>query len=220
MVAYLGENSVNKYIVGVTGGIGAGKSTVAALFARLGAGLVDTDAISRQLTAPGGAAIQAIREKFGESFIADDGSLDRTAMRNYVFNNPPARKQLETIMHGRIREAVYAALEAATQPYVLLVVPLLIEVGSYRPILSRVLVVDCDEEIQVERAAQRPDMSPESVRAIMAAQTDRKTRLRVADDVIDNNGGFEHLEAEVVRLDRQYRQLALTKPGESPQSVD
>ena len=211
---------MSKFIIGVTGGIGSGKSTVAGLFAKYGAGVVDTDAISHQLTAPGGAAISAIREKFGEAFINESGGLNRTALRDYVFNHPPARKQLEGIMHGRIRDAVHAALEAASQPYVLLVVPLLIEVGSYRPILSRVLVVDCDEEIQVERAAQRPDMSPESVRAIMAAQTDRKTRLRVADDVIDNNGGFEHLEAEVVRLDRQYRQLALTKPGESPQSVD
>ncbi|NDU85923.1 MAG: dephospho-CoA kinase [Ferrovum sp.] len=200
---------MNKYIVGVTGGIGAGKSTVASLFAKRGAGLVDTDAISRQMTAPGGAAIQAIREKFGEAFIAEDGSLDRTAMRNHVFNHPPARKQLEYIMHGRIREAVYAALEAATQPYVLLVVPLLIEVGSYRPILSRVLVVDCDEELQVERAAKRPDMTEDAVRAIMAAQTDRKTRLRVADDVIDNNGDLESLEAVVERLDQQYRTVAL-----------
>ncbi|NDU88199.1 MAG: dephospho-CoA kinase [Ferrovum sp.] len=200
---------MNKYIVGVTGGIGAGKSTVASLFAKRGAGLVDTDAISRQMTAPGGAAIQAIREKFGEAFIAEDGSLDRTAMRNHVFNHPPARKQLESIMHGRIREAVYAALEAATQPYVLLVVPLLIEVGSYRPILSRVLVVDCDEELQVERAAKRPDMTEDAVRAIMAAQTDRKTRLRVADDVIDNNGDLESLEAVVERLDQQYRTVAL-----------
>lgn len=209
MVGYFGEGAVNKYIVGVTGGIGAGKSTVAALFARRGAGLVDTDAIARQMTAPGGAAIQAIREKFGESFIAEDGSLDRTAMRNHVFNHPPARKQLETIMHGRIREAVYAALEAATQPYVLLVVPLLIEVGSYRPILSRVLVVDCDESLQVARAARRSDMSPDAVRAIMAAQTDRKTRLRVADDVMDNSGALSRLEVEVARLDQLYRQYAL-----------
>ncbi|MDA8416818.1 MAG: dephospho-CoA kinase [Betaproteobacteria bacterium] len=199
---------MNKFIVGVTGGIGAGKSTVASLFARRGAGLVDTDAIARQMTAPGGAAIQAIRERFGESFIAEDGSLDRTAMRNHVFNHPPARKQLETIMHGRIRDAVYAALDAATQPYVLLVVPLLIEVGSYRPILSRVLVVDCAEEVQVERASRRSDMSPEAVRAIMAAQTDRKTRLRVADDVIDNNGALSHLEIEVEHLDEQYRKYA------------
>jgi dephospho-CoA kinase (EC 2.7.1.24) len=140
--------------------------------------------------------------------LSEDGSLDRTAMRNHVFNHPPARKQLETIMHGRIRDAVYAALDAATQPYVLLVVPLLIEVGSYRPILSRVLVVDCAEEVQVERASRRSDMSPEAVRAIMAAQTDRKTRLRVADDVIDNNGALSHLEIEVEHLDEQYRKYA------------
>ena len=199
---------MSKFIVGVTGGIGSGKSTVAELFAKLGAGVVDTDAISRQLTAPGGAAIPAIRDKFGEAFINEDGSLNRTIMRDYVFNHPQARKQLENIMHGRIRDAVHAALEAATQPYVLLVVPLLIEVGSYRPLLSRVLVVDCEEELQVQRASARPDMSLEAVKAIMAAQTDRKTRLRVADDVIENNGDLTSLESVVRSLDRQYRAMA------------
>ncbi|MDE2344517.1 MAG: dephospho-CoA kinase [Betaproteobacteria bacterium] len=199
---------MSKFIVGVTGGIGSGKSTVAELFAKLGAGVVDTDAISRQLTAPGGAAIPAIKDKFGEAFINEDGSLNRTAMRDYVFNHPPARKQLERIMHGMIRDAVHAALEAASQPYVLLVVPLLIEVGSYRPLLSRVLVVDCEEELQVQRAAARRDMTPEAVKAIMAAQTDRKTRLRVADDVIENNGDLSSLESVVRSLDHQYRAMA------------
>jgi len=199
---------VNKFIVGVTGGIGSGKSTVAALFAALGAGVVDTDAISRQLTAPGGAAIPAIREKFGDDFINEDGSLSRTVMRERVFNHPPARKQLEAIMHGRIQDAVMAALEAATEPYVLLVVPLLIEVGSYRPILSRVLVVDCEEENQIKRASIRAGMTPTAVRAIMAAQTDRKTRLRVADDVIENNADLASLETVVRQLDRQYRTMA------------
>ena len=192
---------MNKFIVGVTGGIGSGKSTVAALFAALGAGVVDTDAISRQLTGPGGAAIPAIREKFGDDFINEDGSLSRTVMRERVFNHPPARKQLEAIMHGRI-------LEAATEPYVLLVVPLLIEVGSYRPILSRVLVVDCEEENQIKRASIRAGMTPTAVRAIMAAQTDRKTRLRVADDVIENNADLASLETVVRQLDRQYRTMA------------
>ena len=199
---------MNKFIVGVTGGIGSGKSTVAALFAALGAGVVDTDAISRQLTGPGGAAIPAIREKFGDDFINEDGSLSRTVMRERVFNHPPARKQLEAIMHGRIQDAVMAALEAATEPYVLLVVPLLIEVGSYRPILSRVLVVDCEEENQIKRASIRAGMTPTAVRAIMAAQTDRKTRLRVADDVIENNADLASLETVVRQLDRQYRTMA------------
>ena len=199
---------MNKFIVGVTGGIGSGKSTVAALFAALGAGVVDTDAISRQLTGPGGAAIPAIREKFGDDFINEDGSLRRTVMRERVFNHPPARKQLEAIMHGRIQDAVMAALEAATEPYVLLVVPLLIEVGSYRPILSRVLVVDCEEENQIKRASIRAGMTPTAVRAIMAAQTDRKTRLRVADDVIENNADLASLETVVRQLDRQYRTMA------------
>jgi dephospho-CoA kinase len=133
-----------------------------------------------------------------------------------VFNHPPARKQLEGIMHGRIRDAVHAALEAATQPYVLLVVPLLIEVGSYRPLLSRVLVVDCEEELQLKRASARRDMSPQAVHAIMAAQTDRKTRLRVADDVVENNGDMESLEAAVRSLDRQYRAMAAGQTDPHP----
>ncbi|MHB8354301.1 MAG: dephospho-CoA kinase [Burkholderiales bacterium] len=199
---------MNKFIIGVTGGIGSGKSTVAGLFAKLGAGVVDTDAISHQLTAPGGGAISAIREKFGEAFINESGGLNRTALRDYVFNHPPARKQLEGIMHGRIRDAVHAALDAASQPYVLLVVPLLIEVGSYRPLLSRVMVVDCDEDLQIKRASARRDMSSQAVHAIMAAQTDRKTRLRVADDVVENNGDLETLESVVRSLDRQYRAMA------------
>ncbi len=198
----------NQFIVGVTGGIGAGKSTVAGIFAKLGAGVVDTDAISRQLTAPGGGAMQAIREQFGAAFIGEDGGLNRSAMREYVFNHPPARKQLEGLLHGRIRDAVQAALDAATQPYVLLVVPLLIEVGTYRPILSRVLVVDCDEALQVQRASARGNMTEDSVKAIMAAQTDRKTRLRVADDVIDNSTDLAHLDTVVRQLDQQYRSLA------------
>ncbi len=198
----------NKFIVGVTGGIGAGKSTVAGIFAKLGAGVVDTDAISRQLTAPGGGAMQAIREHFGAAFIGEDGGLNRSAMREYVFNHPPARKQLEALLHGRIRDAVHAALEAATQPYVLLVVPLLIEVGTYRPILSRVLVVDCDEALQVQRATARGHLTVDSVKAIMAAQTDRKTRLRVADDVIDNSADLAQLETVVRELDQRYRSLA------------
>lgn len=198
----------HQFIVGVTGGIGAGKSTVAGIFARLGAGVVDTDAISRQLTAPGGGAMQAIREHFGDAFIGEDGGMNRSAMREYVFNHPAARKQLESLLHGRIRDAVHAALQAATQPYVLLVVPLLIEVGTYRPLLSRVLVVDCDEALQVQRASARGHLTEDSVRAIMAAQTDRKTRLRVADDVIENSADLNHLETVVRELDQRYRALA------------
>ena len=111
-------------------------------------------------------------------------------------------------MHGRIRDTVVAALEAAAQPYVLLVVPLLIEVGSYRPLLSRVLVVDCEEDLQIKRALARRDMSLQAVHAIMAAQTDRKTRLRVADDVIENNGDLKSLESVIRTMDRQYRAMA------------
>ncbi|KXW55649.1 dephospho-CoA kinase [Ferrovum sp. PN-J185] len=197
------------FIIGMTGGIGSGKSTVAQLFANLGACVVDTDAISHQLTGPHGGAMPEIEAKFGEQFINDDGSLNRQAMRDYVFNHPPARKKLESILHGRIRESVSLAIEKATEPYIILVVPLLIEVGTYRPIISRVLVVDCDESAQVKRASERPGMTREAVQAIMAAQTDRKTRLRVADDVIDNSGSIALLEPVVKQLDQRYREMAV-----------
>jgi dephospho-CoA kinase len=199
---------MNQYIVGVTGGIGAGKSTVADMFARLGAGIVDTDALAHQLTASGGAAIEAIREVFGSQFITSSNSLDRPAMREYVFKNPPARKQLEKILHGRIRESVHQELAKQTAPYILLVVPLLIEVGSYRPLLQRILVVDCEEVLQIQRASLRPGMTAMTVKGILAAQTDRKTRLRAADDVIENNGELMELDRQVHRLDAQYRQWA------------
>ncbi|MBU6467598.1 MAG: dephospho-CoA kinase [Betaproteobacteria bacterium] len=205
---------MKRYIVGMTGGIGSGKSTVAKMFADLGACVVDTDAISHQLTGPQGGAMPEIEAKFGEEFLNDDGSLNRQVMRDYVFNHPPARKKLESILHGRIREAVSEAIEKASEPYIVLVVPLLIEVGTYRPIISRVLVVDCEESAQIERASERAGMSRDAVRAIMAAQTDRKTRLRVADDVIDNSGSLALLEPVVKQLDQRYRSLALNQGQE------
>lgn len=196
------------FCVGVTGGIGSGKSRAAALFAELGAGVVDADDISHELTAAGGSAMPAITAAFGAAATAADGSLDRSVMRRLVFEKPEARKQLETILHPRIRELARSRVKASSAPYVLLVVPLLLETGAYRDLIQRVLVVDCDESLQVSRAMQRSKLSAEAVRAIMATQLPRQQRLAGADDVIRNDGGIEDLREQVSKLHQHYLKLA------------
>ncbi len=201
------------FCVGITGGIGSGKSRAAALFAEFGAGVVDTDDISHELTATGGSAMPAITATFGAAAAAADGSLDRAVMRRLVFEKPEARKQLETILHPRIRELAYSRVTASAAPYVLLVVPLLLETGAYRDLIRRVLVVDCDESLQISRAMQRSNLTEEAVRAIMAAQLPRQQRLAGADDVIRNDGDIAELRGQVSRLHQQYLKLAAGSRG-------
>jgi dephospho-CoA kinase len=196
------------FCVGLTGGIGSGKSAAADRFEALGVAIVDTDAISRTLTAAGGAAIGALRERFGADSIAADGGLDRARMRDRVFREPAARKELEAVLHPLIRERARAAVAAARAPYVIIVVPLLFETGAYLDLVRRVLVVDCAEDEQVRRAVARSGIAPEEVRRIMAAQLPRAERLARADDVIDNSGSLEALHAAVGRLHEQYLRLA------------
>lgn len=196
------------FCVGVTGGIGSGKSRAAALFAELGANVVDTDDISHEITAAGSSAMPAIIKAFGSAMAASDGSLDRAAMRRLVFENPDARKQLENILHPLIRESARNRVMASTAPYVLLVVPLLLETGAYRDLIRRVLVIDCDESLQISRAMQRSNLTADAVRAIMAAQMPRQQRLAGADDVIRNDGNIARLRTQVTDLHQQYRKLA------------
>jgi dephospho-CoA kinase len=196
------------YCVGLTGGIGSGKSRAAALFGELGAGVVDTDDISHEITAAGGSAMPAIAAAFGATVAAADGSLDRAVMRRLVFENPAARKQLEAILHPRIRELARSRVLDSSAPYVLLVVPLLLETGGYRDLVRRILVVDCDESLQVSRAMQRSNLTAEAVRAIMAAQLPRQQRLAGADDVIRNDGGIAELRERVAKLHQHYLKLA------------
>lgn len=196
------------YCVGVTGGIGSGKSRAAALFGELGAGVVDTDDISHEITAAGGSAMPAIAAAFGAAAVAADSSLDRTVMRRLVFENPDARKQLETILHPRIRERARSRVMESSAPYVLLVVPLLLETGGYRDLVQRVLVVDCDESMQISRAMQRSNLTADAVRAIMAAQLPRPQRLAGANDVIHNDGDIAQLREQVADLHQQYLKLA------------
>jgi dephospho-CoA kinase len=197
------------FSVGLTGGIGCGKSTVAELFAGLGATIVDTDAIAHSLTAPHGAAMPAILAEFGPDFATPDGALDRARMRSLVFTDAGARGRLEAILHPRIRDATAAAAAIASGPYVIFAVPLLIESGTWAGRVSRVLAVDCSEDTQVARVMQRSGLSADQVRAIMATQVTRAQRLAAADDVIDNDDGLEALLPQVTRLHERYLSLSM-----------
>lgn len=196
------------FIVGLTGGIGSGKSTAAQMFGELGAAVVDTDAISHALTGPGGAAMPALRDAFGPGTMRSDGGLDRVAMREKVFSDAAARERLEGILHPLIRLEAERRIATAVAPYVLLVVPLLLETGNYLGLVHRLLVVDVCVEVQISRTMERSRLTREAVAAIAAAQIDRQSRLAAADDVIDNNRDEHFLRAQVERLHAAYVQLA------------
>lgn len=196
------------YTVGLTGGIGSGKSTVAELFAKLGVHVIDTDEIAHELTRPGGEAIAPIRVAFGAEVIAQDGSLDRARMRRLVFRDVQARKRLEAILHPLIRAESNRRVEGAASPYAILVIPLLVEGGVDRSRIGRVLVVDCPEAGQLERAMRRSSLPEAEVRAILASQATREQRLAAADDVIDNSGAPGALEGQISRLHEKYLTLA------------
>lgn len=190
--------------IGLTGGIGCGKTTVANMFAALGASVVDTDLIAHAMTAPGGPAMAAIGAEFGPAFVTPDGALDRAAMRALVFSDPPAKQRLEAILHPLIRAAAESEAAAATGAYVIFVVPLLIESGNWRDRVARVLAIDCPEEMQIARVMARNGLQEAQVREIMAAQVTRAQRLAAADDVIVNDDGIGALAPQVEALHRQY----------------
>lgn len=236
------------FTVGLTGGIGSGKSTVADCFAALGVPVIDTDVIARDLAAPargtppdarpagglgaapGGAALEEIRAVFGETVMQADGTLDRAALRRRVFADSAARRQLEAILHPRIRQMVGDMLATLTAPYALVVIPLLVqrqdhpkgerlaaypsrvETGGYRDMLNRVLVVDCPEDVQIARVKARSGLAQDEIKAILAAQAGRVERLAVADDIIVNTATLEALRAEVVALHQRYLALAAAPP--------
>jgi len=196
-----------KLAVGLTGGIGSGKTTVGDRLAALGATLVDADAISRTLTSAGGAALERLREAFGPRSLGPDGALDRAAMRELAFTDPAARSRLEAILHPLIRGESDRARREASGAYVVMVVPLLFETGGQARV-DRTLVVDVAEQTQVERVAARSGLSAAEVRAIMAAQWPRWRRLQMADDVVWNGGGLPELERQCVRLHQRYAEMA------------
>jgi dephospho-CoA kinase len=198
-----------RYIVALTGGIGSGKSTAAAMFGGLGADLIDTDAIAQALTAPGGAAIEPIRAVFGTAMIDASGAMDRDAMRRKVFADAASRKRLEAILHPMIRAEADARCMISTAPYIVLVVPLLVETGFYLGLLDRVAVVDCAESTQIRRTMARSRLSEAQVRAIMASQASREQRLAAADDVIDNDGDLAGLRHRIEQLHHEYLGYAI-----------
>jgi len=197
-----------KFVVAITGGIGSGKTTVAKLFETLGASLIDTDEISHELTQPASAAVERIRALFGEQYVDAEGALDRSKMRALVFHDADAKRRLEAILHPLIRAEVAARIDGARGPYVLLVIPLLVETGGYPDLIQRVLVVDCDERLQVTRTVRRSALPQEQVEAIMATQASREARLLAADDVIVNNAGLIELAEQVKQLHARYLELA------------
>lgn len=208
------------FVVGLTGGIGSGKSAAADCFAALGTPVVDTDAIAHALTAAGGAALPPIRAAFGADVLTAAGTLDRAALRRRVFADPAERARLEAILHPLIRAASAAQVRnaAASAPdasYVILVVPLLVESHSYRDRVDRVAVVDCPAETQVARVMARSGLERAEVLAIMAAQAERAARLAIADDVIDNAAGLAELQQQIAALHLKYLQMGKNRAAES-----
>lgn len=196
------------FVVGLTGGIGSGKSAAAAEFERLGAAVVDADAIAHELTRAGGAAIEQVRREFGDDYIDGTGAMDRARMRERVFADPSAKARLEALLHPMIRTEAERRIATADAPYVVHVVPLLVESADYRRRVSRVLVVDCTPAVQIDRVRRRSGLAAEEIRRIIDAQLPRQARLSAADDVIDNSGSLDALHKRVRALHARYLELA------------
>lgn len=194
------------WILGLTGGIGSGKTAVADHFASLGVHVVDADQAARWVVEPGRPALQQIAEHFGEGILLPDGELDRAALRERVFRRPEERKWLEQLLHPLIRAEIARHLALAESPYAIMVSPLLVESGQYRQV-DRVLVVDVPEALQIQRTIGRDQTSEEQVRAILKVQAGREERLRHADDVLLNDRDLSWLKSEVERLHRFYLTL-------------
>lgn len=199
-----------KFRVGLTGGIGSGKSTVASLFKECGVLVIDSDVISHQMTQSGGMAIAAIRSTFGDDYIDASGALNRALMRQLIFSDRAAKLQLEAILHPLIRAQIMVQVDnantnsALTSPYLLLVIPLLFETLSYHELVQRTLVVDCAETTQIARTMQRGGLDEQTVRTIMASQITRAERLRLADEIIQNDGSLDTLRQQVDQLHQRY----------------
>ena len=195
-------------VVGLTGGIGSGKSAVSRAFSALGVEVVDTDALAHELSAPGSEGFAAIRTAFGSQVVLPSGEIDRAWLRQRVFANPAMRTTLEAVLHPLIVAEARCRIADWRGAYGIVVVPLLLERGGLDAIVDRVLVVDCPEAEQVRRVVERSLLSESEVRAIMATQLDRQQRIARADDVLDNSGPLERIPAQVEALDKRYRQLA------------
>jgi dephospho-CoA kinase len=206
-------------VIGLTGGIGSGKTEVARAFATLGADVADADDAARAVSARGSPGFADVVAAFGPEAVGPDGELDRAWLRRRVFSDAEARARLESILHPLVHAYLDQMLAAWRAPYGLLSVPLLLERGGLLPRVARVLVVDCPEEEQVRRVANRSGLTPEEVRAVMATQMSRAARLARADDVIDNGGTLAGIAPQVARLDASYRELAAQRPASARASA-
>ncbi len=206
------------YAVGLTGGIGSGKSAVADAFAALGIEVTDTDRLAHAITAAGTPGLDAIVAAFGASLLRSDGTLDRAALRRLAFGDPASRLRLESILHPLIAKAATDEIARWKSPYGIVVVPLLLERGGMRSRVQRILVVDCPEDEQVRRVQRRSALSEDEIRAIMATQCARAERLARADDVLDNSGSPAAIAPQVAALDARYRSLAAAAGRAAPSS--
>jgi len=198
-------------IVGLTGGIGCGKSSAANFFAALGVDIIDTDIIAHELTLPAGKAITPIKEAFGTAFITDDGALDRSKMRKLIFSDATFKQKLEAILHPLIYEEVVRRIGLATSAYIILVVPLLLENTAFRALVQRILVIDCSEQLQISRTIARSKLDEQEVRAIIATQISRAVRLKQSDDVVVNDRDLTHLHTQLKQIHLKYLALAKSK---------
>ncbi|PUB86898.1 MAG: dephospho-CoA kinase [gamma proteobacterium symbiont of Ctena orbiculata] len=194
-------------VIALTGGIGCGKSAVSSYLKSLNVPIIDADQLAHQLVEPGSPILREIQAVFGNEIVDTNGVLDRSALREVVFNDPQRRKQLEGILHPPIRKAMEEWVSKQIAPYVVLAIPLLFETRQ-TSIADRVLVVDCNEFIQIERVLKRDQISMEQINQILSSQVDRQTRLLGADDVIENNGSLEELYKDTEKLHRKYLNLA------------
>lgn len=203
-------------VIGITGGIGSGKTTVADLFAALGVPVIDADELARQVVMPGQAAYEAIVEQFGNAILMESGELDRRRLREHAFSDPAVRIRLEEIVHPRVYDEVEKQLEKLETPYAIVVVPLLIESGGQQ-LVDRVLVVDTSQETQIERTTRRDGTTRETIKKMMAAQLERGARLSKADDVIENDSTVQALKDTVAKLHRRYLDEASRVASQLPE---
>lgn len=193
--------------IGLTGGIGSGKSTAADMFAKCGTPVIDADEIARQVVAPDQPSFRDIVEVFGDGILDEDANINRGRLRELVFDDPRLRERLEAIVHPRVHTEIQNQLQRLDAPYCIIVIPLLIE-ADQQDLVDRILVIDVAEELQMRRVTERSALGEDEIRKIIAAQLARDERLRHADDVISNDGDLKHLEAQVARLHERYLSLA------------
>lgn len=195
-------------IVGLTGGIGSGKSTVGQYFVDLGIDVIDTDAIARMLTEPDGLAMNSIKDSFGQTMLAADGSLNRVKMRNLIFSDNNYKFALENILHPLILAETLQQVSKALSPYIIIAIPLLFETNDYDKLIQRSLVVDCEEKQQILRTMKRSKLPENQIKAIIATQISRASRLQKADDIIVNNLDIAYLKVQVAQLHKKYLSLS------------